>query len=980
MKISRRYSIMALAAVTAVTAWAYNVSGVVTDYATGDPMIDATVRLLQMKDSTFVKGAMTDDNGAFRMTDIKKGSYLLETTYIGYSKDYVNIDVKSNTKLDTIRIAESAYMLKETTVIGVKTPIKVMQDTIEYNADSYKTQPNAVVEDLLKRLPGVEIDSDGKITANGKQVGKILFDGKEFFGDDPKVASKNIPANMIEKLQVVDRKSELARLTGVDDGEEETVINLTIKEGMKKGWQGTFQGGYGTDDRYLGSLYLTHLWGNNQLTFIGNANNTNDLGFTDGNGDRFRRFGGNRGINSTESFGVNFSLGKDERLRFGGNVNYNHSNRHTVTSRDRQYLFADDSKLENSHTNSRDKGHNIRSDFRIEWKPDSFNTLDFRPAFSYNTNNSASSSYDNMWGARLDNGQTVFDTPINNSLNWGSSHGNSVDASGRLIYNHNFASHRGRSFSIMGNYSFSNTREYENSLAYTYFSQRTTGGSAMTEQEFEDMTQALDDYMEYVYEQQTDNRTWSNNVSGRVSWTEPLGNVANGNFLTVSYRIQYRWNNRDKIVDQRSPIENPWLLPDPLNPDFASFVYGDWEFQPDISNQFRNNYMTQDIRVGFKKVNAKYTLETGLSVVPSMSKSINLINSAKNIPERWVWNYAPFLRFRYRMDKQSSINIDYNGRSSEPSMNQLQPVVDNSNPLNIVQGNPNLSPSFNHNLRTRLQKFWPESQRSVMVMLDASMTQNAIISKTTFDNQTGGRYTTYENVNGVWSAQLMNMFSQPFGHNKQWSFNNHIFINTNQQIGYNNGLRNRSTGIMLAESPAIAFRPENLELELRPNYRMSSTMNTLSGIATTTTHNYGGTFNGTWYAPLNIILATDLTYTATKGYMQGYDQKEWMWNASVSYQFLRNKAGVLMLKVYDLLQQKSNISRSVTANYIDDTRYNSLTRFFMITFTYKFQTFGKGHRDDSYEMQGPRGPEGERGERGGRRGGFGGPPPGGMRP
>ena len=938
MRLSLRTPLLLLLSIPALAAWAYSISGTVADQ-NGEPLIDATVRLLKARDSVFVKGAIADINGNFRIADVNKGKYILEANYIGYQKSYIPVSVTDkNVKMDTVTVMESSYLLQEATVVGVKTPIKVMQDTIEYNADTYKTQPNAVVEDLLKRLPGVEVDSDGKITANGKEVTKILIDGKEFFSDDPKVASKNLPVNMVDKLQVVDRKSDLARLTGVDDGEDETVINLTVKKGMKNGWFGTVEAGYGTDDRYQATFNINRFWNDNQITFIGSANNTNELGFTDGNGNRFRRFGGDRGINNSQNFGVNFNIGTSEKLRFGGDVMYSHTDRNTITRQDRQFLFSDSTSYERSNSDARDRGHNVRADFRIEWKPDSFNTLDFRPAFSYNQNNSTSFSTDTLFA-----GEPGLPR-VNRSLNTGDSRGTSYEASGRLIYNHNFRNHRGRSFSVMANYSFSSVTERDNSFSYNHFYRL---------RDWLNMTDSIDSY-----EQFNDNHTWSNNVSARLSWTEPLGDVANGRFLTFSYRAQYRWNNADKYVNRRYPEH----IGDMENTDDLSFL--PWQYIDTLSNRFRNDFFSQDIRVGFKQVKSNYTLDVGVSFVPSMSKSEDLINSKRNIPERWVWNYAPFLRLRYRIDKQSSFNINYMGRSSQPSMTQLQPVADYTNPLAVVIGNPALKPTFTHNIRLRLQKFSPESQRSIMSMADASIQQNSIISRATYDPQTGGRVTTYENVNGVWNVRLMNMFSQPFGKNKTWSFNNNIFAFYNQQIGYNNGLRNRSAGIMVAESPSIAFRPSNLELELRPNYRLQATFNSLPNVKTSTIHSYGGSFNGTYYTPWNLVVATDLNYSNSTGYSAGYNTSQWMWNASLSYMFLRNQAATLQLKVYDLLQQKSTVSRSVTANYIDDTEYNSLTRYFMLTFTYKFNTFGKGNE-----------PQSGHGGFGGRRG-PGGPPPG----
>ncbi len=940
IKGSLRRLLLFPAAAMTLAAAAYNISGVVTD-TQGAAMTDATIRILSKKDSSYVRGGVADMDGRFSIAGINNGSYIVEAGYIGYNKAFNNIRVNGkNAKVDTLKVTESSVMLKETTVIGVKTPIKVMEDTIEFNADSYKTQPNAVVEDLLKRLPGAEVDSDGKITVNGKEVSKILVDGKEFFADDPKVASKNLPVNMVEKLQVVDRKSDLARLTGVDDGEDETVINLTVKKGMKNGWFGTVEGGYGTDDRYQANFNINRFWNGNQITFLGSANNTNNLGFTDGNGARFRRFGGNRGINESQSFGINFNVGKEEIIRVGGNVLYSHTNLHTRTRQNREYLFPDSASYDNSFKNTRDKGHNVRADFRVEWKPDSFNTLDFRPYLSYNQNNSTSLSTDTLYGGRI-----APETLVNQSRNNSYDDGKSWEFGGRLIYNHNFRSKRGRSFSVMANYRFSDVREDEEAYTHNIFFR---------------LKNWLDNDSVDSYDELTSSHTWANNITTRLSWTEPLGDVAKGNFLTLSYRLQYRWNNADKDVSRQQIIydDGPWGDP----------VYSGWLPNDTLSNSFRNNFMTQEIRLGYKKVSKLYNLELGMAVVPSMSKSENLTRSEKSIPERWVWNYAPFIRFRYKWSKQTSMNMFYNGRSSQPSMNQLQPVPDYSNPLNVVVGNPALKPSFSHNLIVRYQNFNQDHQRSIMTMLHARLEQNSIISRTTSNANSGGRLTTYENVNGVWNMRLMNMFSQPFGASKLWSFNNNVFIMYSQSAGYNNNLFNRAGTFTLAESPSIAFRPKNLELELRPRYRLNYSHNTLDRIASTTIHNYGGGFNATYYTPFGIVLATDLNYTASTGYAAGYDQNEWMWNASISYQFLPGDAATIQLKGYDLLQQRQTVRRSVTANYIDNTEYNSLTRYFMLTFTYRFNTFGKGNEPQSRDFG--------RGFGGPGRRGPGGPPPG----
>lgn len=917
MKKSLVFLTMLFAA--ALSAAAYTISGKIVD-TEGEPMIRATVRLLSARDSSVVKGALTGDSGTFRFPDIRSGRYILQSSYTGYAPVHKDITVaKADVALGNITLREDAIMLKGATVVGVRPAIKVMEDTVEFTAESYKVQPNAVVEDLLKRLPGVEVDTDGKITANGKEVKKILIDGKEFFSDDPKVASKNLPVNMVEKLQVVDRKSDLARLTGVDDGEEETVINLTVKKDMKNGWFGTAQAGYGTDDRYKASFNVNRFVNGNQFTLLGGLNNVNDLGFTDG-GSRFRRFGGSQGINTSRVLGFNFNVGNGEKFRIGGDVMYSNSSRRTQRRQERQYLFADSTSYLSSQSVARDKGHNLRADFRLQWKPDSFNTLEFRPNVSLNYNDANSSSTSETRAG------DPLRTLVTSSVNRSESSGHSFEFGGRLIFRHSFRSRPGRSLSLMLNYSTSNVRERSETYSFNRFF-------------------LLDDADE-VYDQYADDHTWSNSVSSRVTWTEPIGAPSRGHYIEAAYSFSYRWNNADKLT-----YDHPVSFPD--GPDGEPVIGSELVFNTDLSNRFRNDYMNQDIRLGYKFVSKAQNLNVGLSLVPQRSKSLNLIDDAKSIAPRSVWNFAPYLRYRWKISKTRSLNIRYQGRSSQPSMTQLQPVADKSDPLNIIVGNPGLDPSFTHNINLRFQDFNSQAQRSIMAMVMARVTQNSIISRTSFDRLTGGRTTTYENVNGVWSLNAFNLVSLPL-RNRSFSFNNHLGLGYNHSVGYNNDLRNNSSSLSVDVSPGLAFRPDNLSLELRPTYRLQYVTNSVQTAANRTVHTYGGTFYGQYYTPFGLVLATDLNYRATSGYSSGYDTRQWIWNASVSYQFLAGRAATISLEAYDLLRQRSQISRTVTANYIDDTWVNSLSRYFMVSFSYKFNTFGAG-KEPGGQRRGPGG-------------------------
>ena len=932
--------LLAMLCMTAVTSHAAVINGVLVDSQDTTELIEASVRLLMAnRDSTLVKGTTTDMNGVFNITGVKAGKYLLRFSYLGYNDVIKHVTVGEDGRdvnIGVVTMDPNTIVLKETVVVGVKSAITVKEDTIEFNADTYKTQANAVVEDLLKRLPGVEVGSDGKITANGKQVSKILIDGKEFFSDDPTVASKNIPADMVNKLQVIDRKSDLARLTGVDDGEDETVINLTVKKGMNNGWFGTVNAGYGTDDRYAGNVMINHFRDGNQFTILGGGNNTNNLGFGDGASGRFQRFGGDRGVTTSQYAGINFNVGskEDDHFRVGGDIMYSHSDRDTRTRTARQYLLQDSTSYEDASTAARDKSHNLRGDFRIKWEVDSNNTIDFRPNFSFNFNKSERGDTSSL--AAGDPARTLVNHSQSNFFN----DGKSYEWGARLIYNHKVASHPGRSQSLMLNYRYSNV--HEDGDTYT------------------DNVYYLVPEKNQLIDQTANNRRKTHNVTGRISWTEPIGDVKNARFLELSYRGNYRYTTSDKMVydNERTGI-------------WPGGTVTNEEWNERLSNSFRNTFYNQEFSVGFRQVRKAYNLNVGISVNSAMSKSKDLINSARDIKERWAWSVAPYARFRYKFTDTRNLNFRYFMRANQPSITQLQPVADESNPKNIVIGNPELKPTFNHNINLRFGDFAQGAQRSIMAMMNVDFAQNSIISTTTTDETTGQRTTSYTNVGGVWSAMAMNMLSFPFGASKVWYFTSHLFTRYGVTKGINNGIENRSNTWRINYGPGLAFRNSVFDIEMRPNYSFQTTANTVTTATNRNIHTWGGMFDATYSAPFGLVISTDLRYSTTSGYSAGYNSDQWIWNGSVAYQFLRDKQASLTLSVYDILGQQKNVFRNVTAEYIEDAIYNSLGRYGMVTFTYRFNTFKKGEqpkdRNDDFRGPGRWGPPG--GGPGGRPGG-----------
>ncbi len=930
---------IALCCLLPISAHDAVINGVLVDSQDTTELMEATVRLLMAtKDSTMVKGTTTDMNGVFNIKGVKPGKYLLRFSYLGYNDLIKHVTIGEDGRdvnMGVVTMDPNTILLKETVVMGVKSPIVVKEDTIEFNADTYKTQANAVVEDLLKRLPGVEVGTDGKITANGKEVKKILIDGKEFFSDDPTVASKNIPADMINKLQVIDRKSDLARLTGVDDGDDETVINLTVKKGMNNGWFGTVNAGYGTDDRYAGNVMINHFRDGNQFTILGGGNNTNNLGFGDGASGRFQRWGGDRGVTTSQYAGLNFNIGskEDDHFRVGGDIMYSHSDRDTRTSTARQNLLTDSVSYYDANTAARDKSHNLRGDFRIKWEIDTCNTLDIRPNFSFNFNKSErnDSSLTRAGDAAL--------TRVNRSLSNFFNDGKSFEWGTRLIYNHKVASHPGRSQSLMLNYSYSNVRE--DADTYT------------------DNTYYLLTDQDQLIDQTANNRRKTHSITGRLSWTEPIGDIKNARFLEFSYRGNFRSTTSDKMVYDNMR-EGIW----------PSGTVTDQEWNESLSNSFRNKFFNQEFSLGFRQVRKAYNLNVGISVNSAMSKSKDLINSARDIKERWAWSVAPYARFRYKFTETRNLNFFYRMRAQQPSISQLQPVADVSNPLNVITGNPELKPTFNHNINLRFGDFAQGAQRSIMAMMNVDFAQNSIVSTVSTDELTGARYTSYTNVGGVWSAMAMNMLSFPFGSQKTWYFTSHLFARYGVTKSVTNGVENRSNTLRLNYSPGLAFRNSVFDIELRPTYGFQNTTTSALKSNTRNINTWGGMFNGTYSAPFGLVISTDLRYSTTSGYSAGYNSNQWIWNGSVAYQFLRDKQAAVTLSVYDILGQRKNIYRNVTGDYIEDVFYNSLGRYGMLTFTYRFNTFKKGEQ-----------PKDRNADRWGGPGRFGpGGPPGGGRP
>ena len=890
------------------------IKGKLLDNATQEAIPEANIRILSKKDSTFITGKASDKNGAFSIP-VKNGNYIVHISYIGYTDLFKDVSItnRNNTaNLGTLSLNEDGVLLSDAVITAKAVEIVVRGDTVEYNADSYKVAETAVIEDLLKKMPGVEIDADGKITVNGQEIKKILVDGKEFFSDDPKVASKNLPAKMVEKLQVHERRTDMSEMTGFEDGDEEMVINLTVKPGMKEGVFGNGFAGYGSDDRYEANAMVNYMRDNDQLTFLGGLNNTNNAGFSDlasamfdgsGGGRRRGRWGGSSGITESANAGLNFSKEFDKKFTAGGNIRYGDTDTDRESSVYTQNLLSSGNTFERDSTQSNNYSQNINMDFRLEWEPDTMTKFIFRPNASfYNNNRWEESGFStvNNENDTINHGMSTY-----NSDGTGKSFGGSLEGSRKL-------NNKGRvlSFSISGGVNKSDNTGFNNSETY-----------------YNDIFSNKEDD---ILDQKINNTSDSKNIRLYASYVEPLGN---NNFLQLAYN--YRYNRSESDRDTRTADSN------------GEYTVLDTTYSKRLENDFRN----QNIELNFRASREKYNYMLGVSMQPSKSESkIYKGETLEDNVSQSVINFAPMAQFNYLWSRQKNLRLNYYGRTNQPTATQLSSVKDVSNPLNISYGNPDLKPSFNHSLRVRFRNFNPEKNSAYMFWAGAGFTVNDIVSWTMTDRETGKRESTYENVNGNWNANARFVTNQPL-RNIKFSLFSMTYANYNNANGFSNGEKNTSKRLGLGETLGLDYRSGDFDISVRGRFSYNKVDNSLAGQQDQEYFNYGGRVSTTIQLPLDLYIESDVMYSSNSGYADGFDQDEVLWNASLSKQLFKQKNGTIRFKIYDILKQRSDISRSVTSNYIRDTTTNTLTSYFMVHFVYRFNIFKGGAAPDASERR-----------------------------
>ena len=1001
----RRIILLSLVWVMATLGWGQNrqISGQVVDRDTKDPIPQVTIQLLSAADSAFVAGALTDDDGAFRLNASGNGRYILRFTSVGYQREHKNITLKdtANVDLGTVVMGADAIMLKNTTVTAQAARVTVVEDTTIYNAAAYRTPEGSVVEELVKKLPGAEVSDDGSVTINGKKVKKIKVDGKEFMTGDTKTAMKNLPTSIVDKVKTYDERSDLARITGIEDDDESTVLDFALKEGMHRGTFGNVDLGVGTKKRYSERAMGSYMNQKMRVVGLGSANNVGDRGFPGGGGGG--RFGGGQnGLNASKMLGLNFNResgqkkgGRGSALQFDGSLLWNHNDgdRQSVTST--QNFVATASAFSNSLSQNFSRNNSLQGQMRLEWQPDTVWNVSMRANVNYSNNDGRTTSQDASYNmnpyeqdgitdplAQQDELEQIDKMMVNARDNNSVSYSDNLSANISTMVNYKLNQY-GRNVTVRGDVGYGNNESKnlsENEVElYQVKNYLETGDSTYVTRRYN----------------LTPTKNW--NYSLQATYSEPLTRRM---FLQFNYQFRYRYNKSDRSTYDFSS-NNPLMMGTIFGPNQPGSLldawnerYGGWDsyftplghpvdyYESESLSRFSEytNYI-HDLRVTLRVIQEKYQLNIGVLMQPQRTHFVQRYYGHDADTVRNVLNVAPTMTFRYRWNRQKQLRLEYRGSSSQPSMGDLLDITDDSNPLDVTKGNPGLKPSFTHRFNLRFNNFIQSHTRFINANASWSTTLNSISNMVTYNPLTGGRLTQPENINGNWNASAGITYNQAIDSAGVWNVSTATNYNYNHYVGYVSLQRNASSErnttytSSISERLQLSMRKDWYEVTLDGSCSYNHTRNLLqeTGNLDTWQFSYGGSLN--LYAPWGMSLSTDMHNQSRRGYSDAtLNTNELIWNAQISQSFLKGRPLTVMLQFYDILNEMSNFSRSINAMRRSDTSYNSINSYAMLHVVYRMNVFGS--REARRGMRGrnfggfPGMPEGG-GGRGGR-GGFGG--------
>ena len=934
-----------------------SVNAHIIDGSTTENMPQVTVQLFELPDTTFLYGTVTDNEGWFNIKKVPVGEFLLRYSFMGYStQEFTFKTVKEDREraLGVFRMYEKSIMLTEAVIEDALPPTQVVDDTLMFNVSAFRVPEGSVLEELIKRLPGVEVDENGGITVNGRTVSRILVDGQEYFGNDQQMATKNLPVNIIRRIKTYQRQSDLARITGIDDGEEETVMDLEIKPNMRNGWLHNIDGGigkpvgkndYGEWVKYLysGRYTLNRFQANTQFSVNANTQNSGR-----GNGVGYNH---QLGVNFSKNIGEPYPRRRNEfPLVLGGNIRYNGSTSRSLSESESETFTTQyqSASFRNNRSNSSSGNNSINGEFRMEWMPDSSLNIIFRPSFQVSRNHSNSSSGSVTFNEdpyiatdmvnvldeyRFLDPDMLDSIGVNSQTSTSHSKTGNNQLSGEFQFNKRF-NDLGRNFTIR--FTFSSTKGTNDSYSYS------------DQKYYQDHRR--DTVMNRLNVSPTDNSSWS----GRIMWSEPIDS-GRGN-LQLSYQIQVnnRNQNRETYVfwgDEFTDWYETWLLPDNLEP------YRNDRLSRSATNVSRNHTITLQFRYNF--VNSNINL--GVNFMPQYTGMDNFqyMGTVIGDTSRVVYNWSPSINYRYRFDRQKSLQFTLRTNTSQPSMEDMMDITDDSNPLNIRKGNPGLLPTLRNTAEANYQNYITETQKTINLRISLENSLRNVTQKTDYDPTTGVSVTQPINMEGFWTnwnASTNLTYNQTIP-NTKWRYNasangsyrhQESYMRTGSIGQYNPGAGTGGTAVLSStntisagENASVTYRNTWLEVTAngRFTYNHSENNQRQNQNMDTYTFSYGGRANARlpWR---NLNFGTDLTMQSRRGYSGSYNRNDLIWNANASFSFLKGNAGTLQIQYYDILNDESNVTRSVSTTGRTDTKNNSIHSYIMVHFILRANVFG----------------------------------------
>ena len=909
------------------------ISGNVHDAELKEPMVQATVQLFRKRDSTFVGGTVTDLRGNFSVEAPANGVYKLKVSTVGYQTIEREITLRRNQSQDMgmLLMSPETVMLKEAVVTGRAAQVIVKKDTLVYNPDAYRTPEGSPIEELIKRIPGAEVDEDGNITINGKAVKKILLDGKEFMLGDVETALKNIPVNIIQNMKFYDQQSDQARITGIEDGEKETVIDFTIKKGMNRGYMTNLDLAAGTEHRYASRGMGSSFTDKTRFVILGNFNNKDE------NAGWWNR----RGLNARKMLGTNLNYDDGDKLKIDASVRWNHRSGDNLNENASENFYSETSRtFSNSYSQSYSRSNNWWGNIRLEWKPDTLTNILLRANGSIGSSDGSSTSANATFDADpylytedpLASLDVLNPYLVNHNSSASLSYGENKNTWAMLQF-YRRLNPRGRNITLRveGNIGDNKDRSASNNEVYLHRVKNQAG---------QDST-----YFTARY-----NTTPSDNKGYVLSvlYSEPLWKGAH---LQANYELRYSQNKSDRqTYDFSRMATNPFANVSPEYREWDPWIGGitplDDYLDKNLSRYSEYKNYTHNIRLTLRHWQEEYDYNVGFLVQPQYSNFIQDYRGVFVDTVRNVTNLTPTFDFHYKFSDQQNIWIHYRGDTRQPEITQLLDITDDSNPLYITQGNPGLKPQFTNSLNVYYNNYIQKYKRSIVFYVNYRHIRNSISNMVRYNPETGGSISRPENINGNWNVNGGFTFNTALDSAAHWNigldsrlrYNNYVSYVAQQQA---DAAKNTTKTTNINERLTGSYRNNWLEVSLDGQLNYQHSRNELQPSANLDTWqiNYGGQF--LVRLPLDFEVSMNLHERSRRGYNDAsMNTNELIWNGQISKPFLKNKSLIVALNFYDLLGQQSNYERWVNATGRSDTRYNSINSYAMLHVRYRLNMFG----------------------------------------